>query len=273
MNDMNQVVGRDDILFVTLDTLRYDVAADLLAAGRTPNLASILPPGGWERRHSPGNFTYSSHQAFFGGFLPTPEGSGPHERLFAIEFPGSLTTGDRTCAFAQPTIVEGLAERGYHTVCIGGVGFFNKLSPLGSVLPNLFHESHWSVEMGVTGEHSARKQFQLAARILRELPRERRIFLFINVSALHQPNCHYLTTAPPTSEGATADTIASHAAALEYVDAQLPLLTGALLERGRTFCILCSDHGTAYGEDGYFGHRLCHPVVWTVPYADFFLED
>jgi|GEM_PF-4288067 hypothetical protein len=26
--------------------------------------------------------------------------------------------------------------------------------------------------------------------------------------------------------------------------------------------------GTAYGEDGYHGHRLAHPVVWTVPYAE-----
>ncbi len=38
-------------------------------------------------------------------------------------------------------------------------------------------------------------------------------------------------------------------------------------------CILCSDHGTAYGEDGYHGHRLGHPVVWTVPYAEFLLPE
>ena len=31
--------------------------------------------------------------------------------------------------------------------------------------------------------------------------------------------------------------------------------------------VICSDHGTAYGEDGYTGHRLAHPVVWDVPYA------
>ena len=28
---------------------------------------------------------------------------------------------------------------------------------------------------------------------------------------------------------------------------------------------------TAYGEDGYTGHRLGHSVVWTVPYAEFLL--
>ena len=42
-------------------------------------------------------------------------------------------------------------------------------------------------------------------------------------------------------------------------------------ERGRVFAIVCSDHGTAYGDDGYHGHRLAHPAVWTVPYAEFVL--
>lgn len=27
--------------------------------------------------------------------------------------------------------------------------------------------------------------------------------------------------------------------------------------------------GTAYGEDGFHGHRLNHPVVTNVPYAEF----
>ncbi|KOG89834.1 metalloenzyme domain-containing protein, partial [Streptomyces varsoviensis] len=79
--DMNEVVGSDDLLFVTLDTLRYDVAAELAAAGRIPHLARHLPGGRWEERHAPGNFTYASHQAMFAGFLPTPAAPGPHERL------------------------------------------------------------------------------------------------------------------------------------------------------------------------------------------------
>ena len=32
--DMNRIVGSHDILFLVLDTLRYDVAAECLAAGR-----------------------------------------------------------------------------------------------------------------------------------------------------------------------------------------------------------------------------------------------
>ncbi|MBV9122171.1 MAG: metalloenzyme domain-containing protein, partial [Planctomycetes bacterium] len=61
------------------------------------------------------------------------------------------------------------------------------------------------------------------------------------------------------------------AAALAYVDRHLPVLWRSLQRRAPVYVILCSDHGTTYGEDGYTGHRLGHPVVWTVPYAEFLL--
>lgn len=266
--DMNTVVGVDDILMVTLDTLRYDVACELAAAGRIPNLARHLPGGRWEQRHSPGSFTYASHQAMFAGFLPTPIGQGPHPRLFAAEFGGSESTADRTFVFAESNIVAGLHNNGYHTVCIGGVGFFNRRGALGSVLPDLFDEAHWSPELGVTSPTSFESQVELTAQIVDGLDPERRLFLFVNVSALHQPNWFH-------ADGATADagdTRETHAAALEYVDRHIGRLFAAMSSRRRCFAIVCSDHGTAYGEDGYTGHRLGHPVVWTVPYAHFFLD-
>src|SRR4051812_22459437 len=161
---------------MTLDTLRCDVARAALAEGRTPNLAAVLPEGGWEARHSPGNFTYAAHHAFFAGFLPTPAEPGRHPRLFAARFEGSETTGPETCVFDAPDIVSGLSSRGYHTACIGGVGFFNPESPLGGVLPGLFAESHWSPALGVTDPRSTENQVRLAAAILERLPKERRLF-------------------------------------------------------------------------------------------------
>src|SRR5262249_22622007 len=56
MLDARSLIGTHDALFITLDTLRYDVARDALAEGRTPNLAALLPGGAWEERQSPGNF-------------------------------------------------------------------------------------------------------------------------------------------------------------------------------------------------------------------------
>ncbi|MGG6268174.1 STM4013/SEN3800 family hydrolase [Leptolyngbya sp. AN03gr2] len=261
MLNINQIIGTHDILFITFDTLRYDVARDLLAQGRTPNLASVLPPQGWEERHSPGSFTYAAHQAFFAGFLPTPIAPGIHPRPFSLQFEGSTSTRPETCILEHENIVSGLAAKGYHTVCIGGVGFFNKLNPLGNVLPSMFAESYWSSEIGVTCRNSTENQIAIAQSILQ---RPEKIFLFINISALHQPNYFYLP-------GATTDSLESHAAALEYVDRHLGNLWNALRQRGSTFCILCSDHGTTYGDDGYTGHRLSHPAVWTVPYAEFIL--
>jgi hypothetical protein len=263
--DMRDVIGTHDVLFVALDTLRYDVAAELAAAGRTPNLVRVLPGGVWERRHTPASFTYAAHQAFFAGFLPTPVTAGPHPRLFAARFPGSETTTEGTWVFDAPDLVSGLAAVGYQTVCVGGVGFFNRLSPLGSVLPGLFAQSHWAPELGVTNPDSFTAQLDVVDSVLAGVKAEEPLLLFLNVSALHQPNRHYLP-------GATEDSKESHGAALEYVDRHIGRLFSAMARRGPCFVILCSDHGTAYGEDGHSGHRVAQEAVWTVPYAEFVLD-
>ena len=107
MINARTLVGTHNILFMTLDTLRYDVAVETLRAGRTPNLAALLPDGGWEARHTPGNFTYAAHQAFFAGFLPTPiapgHASAPVRRRAS---PGSETTTEQTFVFDAPDIVD-----------------------------------------------------------------------------------------------------------------------------------------------------------------------
>lgn len=261
---VSRFIGTHDVLLITLDTLRYDVASQLHAAGRTPHLSAFLPPGGWEKRHTPGSFTFSAHAAFFAGFLPTPARPGKHPRPLALQFPGSETTTAETAVLDGPDLPAGFRSRGYRTVCVGGVGFFNKLTPLSSVFPGLFDESHWSPELGVTEPRSTEHQVDLALGRVAELPSGQRVFLFVNVSAIHQPNRFYLPGAP-------RDSIESHAAALEYVDGHLGRLFAGL-RRGRAwFVVICSDHGTAYGEAGYTGHRLAHPVVWEVPYAEFVL--
>jgi hypothetical protein len=100
--------------------------------------------------------------------------------------------------------------------------------------------------------------------VVGRLPDDQRLFLFLNVSALHQPNCIYV-------DGAEEDGPDTQSAALAYVDRHLPRLFTALQRRAPVLCVVTSDHGTAYGEGGYWGHRVCHEVVWTVPYAEFVL--
>ncbi len=251
--------GTHDLIFIVLDSLRFDVAEREMSAGRTPNLRALV--GVWEKRHAPGTFTYASHAAFFAGFLPTPATPGRHERLFAMAFQGSETTGKQTLVLDAPDLPTGLLARGFHTACVGGVGFFNLETPLGRVLPSLFAERHWRPELGVTDPRSSEHQLRLCAQIVDEQPRDRRLFLFVNISALHQPNRHYLT-------GATEDSVDTQAAALRYVDSQLPVLLEALARRGPSVILIGSDHGTCYGEDGFRGHRLAHPAVFDVPWAE-----
>ncbi len=270
------LVGAADVLFLTLDTLRYDVAVEQFRAGRTPNLASRFDT--WEKRHAPANFTFASHQAMFAGFLPTKAVPGPHPRLFALAFEGSETTTDETAVFDAPNIIAGFADAGYHTACVGGTGFFNKRNPLGRVLPEMFRESHWSAALGVTDPNSPTNQIDCGLAIIEQ--RSSMIgggahesgnslgpplFLFINVSAMHQPNCIF-------ADDASSDSPATQGAALAAVDRELGRLFDALGRSRPCLCIVTSDHGTAYGEDGYHGHRLGHDVVWTVPYADFVIE-
>lgn len=262
---LGDLLQTHDVFFCTLDTLRYDVAKSALEQGLTPNFAQLLPYGQWEERHSPGSFTYAAHQAFFAGFLPTPARPGKHPRRFAARFAGSETTSPDTVVFDSADIVSGFAAKGFRTVCLGGVGFFNQRNALGNVLPSLFQTAVWNESFGVTDPRSTENQVRYAQSMLAEMPANQRLFLFLNVSALHQPNRFYL-------EGAIEDSIDTHRAALQYVDRALAPLFASLAHRAPTLCIVCSDHGTAYGEDGFHGHRVAHPTVWTVPYAEFVIR-
>ena len=266
MIDVSDLIGTHDVLLMTIDTLRYDVVA------RRDPIGTDAQPGGRPAGRGVGG-------APFAGQLHLRRPSRVLRRVpahagRARQAPASLRRPlpgqrDDHRADLRPRCSRhrfGAGGRGYHTICIGGVGFFNKLGPLGSVLPGLFAESHWGPELGVTDPRSTENQVALAVERLGAMPTDRRAFLFLNVSAVHQPNRFYL-------EGAVEDSIASHAAALEYVDRCLPPLFDALRRRGPSLVIACSDHGTAYGEGGYHGHRLAHPVVWTVPYAEFLLSE
>lgn len=264
--DMGQVVGRCDILFICLDTLRYDVAAQQEAAGETPVLNRY---GAWKKCQAPGNFTWPSHHAMFSGFLPSyydAKNVTDRELLF---FPRAIGLGKKVPAgaygFTGSTIMEGLERDGYDTWCVGGVAFFDKRSDLGKVFPGYFRKSYWNPSFACPVKDSTKNQVDFILKKLERAEQEQRIFLYLNVDAIHYPNYFYL-------EGASHDSVESHAAALRYVDGELGrLFAGWKEKRGETFVICCSDHGTCYGEDGCQFHGINHPIVNTVPYKHFFL--
>lgn len=278
--NMNEVVGKDDILFLSLDTLRYDAAEEEYLAGNLPNLCR---DGGWEKRHTTGNYTYSAHHSFFIGFLPTPVNYQPlHERewLFLTNKTGLRQNNgnSNTFLFEGTHIMEGLEKVGYKTICIGGVVFFSKIGGIYDVFPNMFQESYWNPKLGVTNPKSAEEQVRLAIKLLEEIDSSQRVFLFINISAIHGPNYYYLDKYKNSQHQSNKNRIASkldcvesQRQALKYVDQCLAPLFDCMKKRNRTFCIATSDHGTCYGEEGYEGHIVSHDVVWNVPYKHFFL--
>ncbi len=261
--DMNKVVGEMDILFICLDTLRYDVAVAEESCGGTPNINKY---GKWEKRHAPGNFTYPSHHAMFAGFMPTPVDPKDLDRRELLFFPKNVGLGRIApvwaFSFDAPNFVQGLEKVGYETICIGGVSFFDNRSDIGKVLPSMFKRSYWNPTFSCTVKESFDNQIYHIEKVIDSV--EDKIFMYVNVDAIHYPNYFYI-------DGARKDSIESHGSALRYVDERIEELLNLFRKRGKTMVILCSDHGTCYGEDGYDKHRVSNEVVYTVPYKQFII--
>ncbi|MEV7145106.1 STM4013/SEN3800 family hydrolase [Streptomyces sp. NPDC093084] len=260
MIDAAQIIDSGtNILFVTFDSLRHDVAHAAVESGRTPRLAGLLPGGQWERRQTPGTFTLPAHIAFFSGFLPKlPQPQQP-SRLWECRPPAFKEASPETFIFDAPNILDGLAVHGYRTVCVGGVTYFSAETPLGSVLPAMFHEAHWRPEFCSPEPDSTRHQADQALDIADRYDGSHPLFLFVNVSATHVPHGHYLNS--------STDSVASQAAALAYADSHVGRLLDGLSTYGPWLVIMCADHGDAYGDDGYHGRGIAHPVVFNVPFA------
>ncbi len=263
--NMNEIVGRCHILFVCIDSLRYDVAEQEQLQGTTPVLNQY---GSWRKCHAPGNFTYPSHQAMFAGFFPIEMGVKNMKQRETLFFSEDIGMGRKApegaFRFQGGTFVEGLAQEGYETCCIGGLSFFDKRTDVGKVMPGYFMKSYWKPAFGCKVKESPKHQVDFAIRKLEAISAEQKMMMYINISAIHYPNYFYV-------DGEKKDCVESHAAALRYVDQELGRLFAAFEAKGDTFVICCSDHGTCYGEDGYLYHGFNHPLVNTVPYKHFFL--
>ncbi|MFG2984949.1 STM4013/SEN3800 family hydrolase [Streptomyces sp. NPDC048258] len=258
INTAEVIESGTNILFVTLDSLRYDVARSTTHAGQTPHLAKLLPGGQWEERRTPGTFTLPAHIAFLSGFLPKlPQPEQP-PRMWECRPPAFKTVDPGTFVFDAPSLLAGLVQHGYRTVCVGGVTYFSRETPLGSVLPDLFDEDHWRPEFCSPEPDSTRHQVDEALGLALKYE-DRRLFLFVNVSATHVPHGHYL--------GQSTDTWESQAAALAYADGHLGRLVAGLTTKKQWLVIICADHGDAFGEDGYHGRGIAHPAVMNVPFA------
>lgn len=269
--NMDKITESHNILFICIDSLRFDVASEEEANGGTPVLNRY---GRWRKCSAPGNFTYPSHQAMFAGFLPIDCEINEMKKRETLFFSEDIGMGRKApegaFLFSRPTWIEELADRGYETYCIGGLSFFDKRTALGKVLPSVFQHSYWNPSFSCKVKDSTKNQVDFALKKISEYNFSRgntdsRIMMYINISALHYPNYFYANCGEKDSKEA-------HRMALRYVDSQLLRLFDGFAGIGDTFVICCSDHGTCYGEDGVWYHGVNHPIVNTVPYKHFIIE-
>lgn len=254
---------RDSVLFVTLDSCRYDT----FAAAAVPNLNGVGP---LHRAMAPSHFTYGSHAAMFVGFLPSLPGAAQpfldskFAKLFKLNSPasgGSLAAG---FALGGRSIIDGFRRLGYRALGTGAVRWFDPSTAVGRQLSQDFDAFHYP---GTTW-HLRQQLDWLETQLVSDDGGP--AFAFVNVGETHVP--YYFEGAPwdvrdnPCRPFQTVDRSADcrerQRRCLEHVDH----LLGPLLARfAASTVVVCGDHGDCWGEDGLWEHGVSHAMTLSVP--------
>lgn len=252
---------RDSVLFVTLDSCRYDT---FLAAG-APNMKRIAP---LHRAQAPSYYTYGSHSAMFVGFTPglahlkQPILNPKFGKLFKLVGGGHPGKGTEAYALAGRNIVEGFGNLGFRTLGTGSVGWFDPGTATGRHLTQSFSEFFYPGDTFSLGRQLA----WLGER----LDGAGDVFAFLNVGETHVPYWHEGAPwdagdnpcEPFQTEDRTETCRERQRHCLEFVDSRLAPLLAAF--SGSTI-LVCGDHGDCWGEDGLWEHGISHPATLTVP--------
>lgn len=255
-------VDRASVLFITLDSCRFDT----FAAADVPNLSRFGPV---HRAFAPGTFTYSSHAAMFMGFTPgdplqrKPYVNPKFGRIFRMVESGAHQ-GPHPPFATLPgrDVVAGFGLLGYRTVGTGAVRWFDPATPTTRTLTESFEKFFYP---GAT--FSLRRQLDFVLGEIDQAPGP--VFTFVNIGETHVPYWHegaeWARTNPcrPFTDGNdAAECRRRQLACLEWVDAELEELLGRFSEAN---VIICADHGDAWGEDDLWEHGIHHPTVLQVP--------
>lgn len=256
------MVDQTSILFVTLDSCRYDT----FQAASTPNLDAIGPV---HRAMAPGNFTYASHAAMFMGFTPgVAERAEPllnpkFGKIFKITGAAFPSKGTEFLTVRGHNVIDGLKRSGYTAIGAGAAGWFDPDTLTGDNLARDFDRFFFPGDV-----YSLRRQL---AFLFGELDRlsGQKVFCFLNLGETHVPYWH---EGAPWSKDNPCVPFGTHndadecrrrqRACLEWVDAELK----PLLDRfAHANTLVCADHGDAWGEDGLWEHGVHHDKVLEVP--------
>ena len=259
-----------DVLFISLDSCRYDTFLAAYRQGELPHLSAIGP---LHRAQAPSYFTYGSHAAFWMGFTPGVEGSAEPwlnpkaGKLFRMAFAGHAgQDGEQSFRLNGANIIDGFRNQGYCTIGSGAVDWFNTASETGSVLAQPFEHFHFAGNTWRLGD-----QLRWIEERLMQVPESQPQFVLLNVGETQGTDRHEgadwerwpSPCVPFGSEHCSANESARRQqACLTWVDQQLE----PLLERFSAGTVLiCADHGDCWGEDGLWEHGISHPATLTVP--------
>ena len=255
--------GPDSVLFVTLDSCRYDTfeAADAPALKAVSRLF---------RAEAPAHFTYGSHLAMFAGFTPgiarmrAPYLNPKFARLFRLARAGAPGHAPSGFDVEGDDIVSGFRNRGHLTVGSGAMRWFDPETPVSRKLTAGFDRFTY---VGPHGDLA--RQVRWATDQLAEAD-GREVFLFLNVGETHAPYHHagapWEATDNPCRPFQEVDRSAEcrvrQRACCEFADRHLAPLLAAFRD---STILLCADHGDCWGEDGLWEHGVSHAMTLTVP--------
>ena len=258
----------EDVLFITLDSCRYDTFLKAYNSGELPSLGSVGP---LHRAYSPSYYTYGSHSSFWMGFTPGVIGSSSPflnpkaGKVFRMQFSGHSSSDDGYCLTGS-NIIEGFRNLGFKTIGTGSVDWFNPSSETGAILGQPFDSFYFS---GNTW--SLRSQVLWLEHQLSGISDHQNRFVFLNIGETHVPYWHEgasweMRPSPCIAFGGSRCDAELSAfrqlSCLQWVDKQLGPLINRFL--GSTI-LVCADHGDCWGEDGLWEHGISHPMTLTVP--------
>lgn len=259
---MKRPRSRESVLFITLDSCRFDTFEAALA----PALRAIGP---LHRAQSPSYYTHASHAAMFVGFTPglaqiaQPILNPKAGKLFKLMGGGFAGIGANGYDLRGRDIVEGFRNSDFATLGTGAVGWFNPRVPTGLHLTSSFDRFFYSGD-----PFSLRKQMKWLTREIEATDRD--VFAFLNLGETHVPYWHEGASwsrrdnpcVPFQTVDRSADCRSRQLACLEFADKELAPLLDAFM--GSTI-LACGDHGDCWGEDGLWEHGISHPATLTVP--------
>ena len=264
-----RMVHPESVLFISLDSCRYDTASALVQQNRLPTLSQVGP---LHRAQAPSHFTYGSHAAFWVGFTPglaecsTPWLNPKRGKLFRMTYAGSTGQDGDGFQLTGANIVEGFRRLGYLTAGSGAVEWFNPETETGDQLGSWFEYFHFAGDTW-----SLKKQLTWIDDRMASTKGDQPLFVFLNVGETHVPYWHdgadwsrFPSPCRPFGGNAcnASESSRRQQACLAWVDQQLSSLVDRFL--GATV-LICADHGDCWGEDGLWEHGISHPATLTVP--------